>query len=68
MRSDCSTGAVQIPAKYLKMAADYIPSPLTQIINTFISNTVKAVLSGHPWGMLLCPLNTGCPPNTGFDR
>ena len=31
-------------------------------------NTVKPVLSGHPWGMLQCPLNTGCPPNTGFDR
>ena len=31
-------------------------------------NTVKPVLSGHPHGMLQCPLNTGCPPNTGFDR
>ena len=38
VRSDCSTGADQIPAKYLKMSADYIASPLTQIINSFISN------------------------------
>ena len=30
--------------------------------------TVKPVLSGHPWGMMQCPLNTGCPPNTGFNR
>ena len=29
--------------------------------------TVKPVLSGHLRGMLWCPLNTGCPPNTGFD-
>ena len=41
MRSDCSTGADQIPAKYLKMAADYIASPLTQIINSFISNNTS---------------------------
>ena len=32
------------------------------------SVTVKPVVSGHPRGMLWCPLNTGCPPNTGFDR
>ena len=38
MRSDCFTGADQIPAKYLMMAADYIASPLTQIIHSFISN------------------------------
>ena len=40
MRSDCSTGADQIPAKHLKMAAYYIVSPLTQIINSFISNDI----------------------------
>lgn len=40
MRSDCSTGADEIPAKYLKMATDYIASPPTQIINSFISNNV----------------------------
>ena len=36
----------------------------------FIANEIqcmKPVLSGHAWGMLQCPLNTGCPPNTGFD-
>ena len=33
LRSDCSTGADQIPAKYLKMSADHIASLLTQIIN-----------------------------------
>ena len=33
-----------------------------------VNDTVKPVLSGHPWGMLWCPLNTGCPPNTGFNR
>ena len=31
-------------------------------------NTVKPVLSGHPWGMLQCPLNTGCPLNRGIFR
>ena len=38
LRADCSTGADQIPAKYLKMSANHIASPLTQIINSFISN------------------------------
>ncbi|CAB3988515.1 Hypothetical predicted protein [Paramuricea clavata] len=37
IRSDCSTGIDQIPVKYLKMAADYIASPLTYIINGFIA-------------------------------
>ena len=39
LRSDCSTGADHIPAKYLKMSANHIASPLTQIINSFISNS-----------------------------
>ena len=38
MRLDCSTGADQIPAKYLKLSAEYISSPLTHIINCFISS------------------------------
>ena len=38
MGSDCSTVADQIPAKYLMMAANYLASPLTQIMNSFISN------------------------------
>ena len=38
LKRTCSTGADQIPVKYLKMSADYIASPLTQIINSFISN------------------------------
>ena len=37
MRSDCSTGADQIPVKFLKPVADLIASPLTHIINSFIS-------------------------------
>ena len=37
-------------------------------IGVYIINTVKPVLSGHPRGKLYCPLNTGCPPNTGFNR
>ena len=37
MRSDCSTGVDQIPVKFLKPVADLIASPLTHIINSFIS-------------------------------
>ena len=37
MRNDSSTGSDQIPAKYLKLVAEYIASPLTHIINSFIS-------------------------------
>ena len=33
-----------------------------------LTSKVKPVLIGHPRGMLWCPLNTGCPPNTGFHR
>lgn len=37
MKSDCSTAADQIPVKYLKLGADIIASPLTHILNSFIS-------------------------------
>lgn len=37
MKSDCSTAADQIPVKYLKLSADIIASPLTHILNSFIS-------------------------------
>ncbi|CAB3981945.1 Hypothetical predicted protein [Paramuricea clavata] len=37
LRSDCSTGTDQIPVKYIKLAADWIASPLTHIIH-YISN------------------------------
>ena len=37
MRNDSSMGPDQIPAKYLKLVAEYIASPLTHIINSFIS-------------------------------
>ena len=37
MRNDSSTGPDQIPAKYLKLVAEYIASPLMHIINSFIS-------------------------------
>ena len=33
-----------------------------------LQSTVKPVLSRHPWEMLQCPLNTGCPLTIGFDR
>ena len=33
--------------------------------NAMHVNTVKPVLSGHPWGIVKYPLNTGCPLNTG---
>ena len=36
-RSDCSTGAGQNPAKYFKLSADIIASPLTHILNSFIT-------------------------------
>ena len=37
MRNDSSTGPDQIPAKYLKLVAEYIASPLMHIINSYIS-------------------------------
>ena len=38
LRSHTSTGADQIPVKYLKLVADHIASPLTDIINGYLSN------------------------------
>ena len=37
MKSDCSIAADQIPVKYLKLNANIIASPLTHILNSFIS-------------------------------
>ena len=45
-----------------------LPSQLEVNLPFLLCFTVKPVLSGHPQGMLQCPLNTGCPPNTGFER
>ena len=36
IRSDCSTGPDNIPANMIKMVADYLGSPLTDVINTCI--------------------------------
>ena len=38
LRNDCSTGPDHIPAKLLKLVAEYLASPLTNIINTLIRN------------------------------
>ena len=38
IRSDCSTGPDNIPANMIKMVADYLGSPLTDVINTCIKN------------------------------
>ena len=45
IRSDCSTGPDNIPANMIKMVADYLGSPLTDVINTCIKNLYKLVLS-----------------------
>ena len=39
IRSDCSTGPDIIPANMIKIFADYLGSPLTDIINTCIKNS-----------------------------
>ena len=38
IRSDCSTGPDNIPANMIKMVADYLGSPLTDVINTCIKS------------------------------
>ena len=38
IRTDCSTGLDNIPANMIKMVADYLGSPLTDVINTCIKN------------------------------
>ncbi|CAB3997878.1 Hypothetical predicted protein, partial [Paramuricea clavata] len=38
LRGDCSTGPDHIPAKMIKIVAEYLGSPLTDIINTCIAN------------------------------
>ena len=39
LRSDCSTGYDNIPAKFIKPVADYLVSPLTNIINHCITTS-----------------------------
>ena len=39
LRSDCSTVSDQIPVKFIKLVVDLIASPLTHIINSFISSS-----------------------------
>ena len=41
------------------------PPNISEIGTATKSYTVKPVLSGHPWGIVKYPLNTGCPLNTG---
>ena len=38
IRSDCSTGPDHIRAKLLKLVAEYLASPLTNVINSLIAN------------------------------
>jgi hypothetical protein len=38
LQGDCSTGPDHIPAKMIKIVAEYLGSPLTDIINTCIAN------------------------------
>ena len=38
IRSGCSTGPDNKPANMIKMVADYLGSPLTDVINTCITN------------------------------
>ena len=39
LRSDCSTGINQIPAKFIKPVASYLASPLAHIINSCIETS-----------------------------
>jgi hypothetical protein len=38
LRSDCSTGVDNIPARFVKLVAEHLACPLTSIINKCISN------------------------------
>ena len=48
LRSDCSTGADQIPVKYVKQAGDFLTGPLAHIINVCISNSQFPRISPVP--------------------
>ena len=38
LRNDSSTGSDSIPVRYVKLISDYLASPLTHILNSFIKN------------------------------
>ena len=42
LRSDCSTGPDNIPAKFVKLVPEYLASPLTHIINSCL-NRLKRI-------------------------
>ena len=47
LRSDCSTGPDNIPAKLLRLVAEYLASPITNIINCYSESTICAIPKGN---------------------
>ena len=45
LRSDCSTGADQVPVKFIKLVTTDLVSPLTHVINTCI----ETLTFPSPW-------------------
>ena len=44
LRSDCSTGPDNIPCKFIKLVANHLASPVTQIINNCIAKQIFPLL------------------------
>ena len=44
LRSDCSNGRYNIPAKFVKLVAEYLASPLTHIINSCLNRNEYPLL------------------------
>ena len=44
LQSDCSTGPDNIPAKFVKLVAEYLASPLTHIINSCLNRNEYLLL------------------------
>ena len=48
LRTDCSTGPDQLPARFVKLAAEHLVCPITAIINNCISKA-RAVFLVRPF-------------------
>ncbi len=76
LRSDCSTGPDNIPAKLRRLVAEYLASAITNIINSYSESTIPLSLenrsylrySERKWRQLRAKLETNIYSTSHVER